>query len=244
MKKVDITGQRFNYWTALRRKGSYLRKNGGYSLWECVCDCGVVKDVSLSALRAGTSNSCGCRKSSNQKEIHSSKDFKPGDKTKFLTILSRAIDTKSKSGRVNKRFNVECYCGNTFITHKQSLIRNKDLVCSDCGRLNAAKKQNTTKTIQHWKTRQDIVCVGSYEVKVVEWLNLNQLDYKWKPKTFTLPSGKRYTPDLYISCIDSYVEVKGWWWNSKQYFDEFVNAKIGSIELWDKKKLQSMKLIK
>jgi hypothetical protein len=244
MKRLDIANLKFGYWTAIERSGMYSKKKGGYSVWKCKCKCGIVKEVSLSALRSGVSTSCGCKKILNQKNKHIKSDFNVGHKTKFLTVLSREDNTKSKSGRVNKRFKVQCNCGNIFITHKQSLRKNKDLTCSDCARLNSARKMNTARIIYHWKTNEEIVCVGSYEFKVIQWLNLNRIQYTWKPKTFILPSGKKYTPDLFIDNLSSYVEIKGWWWNSKSYFDEFVNAKIGNIELWDQKKLKSMNLIK
>ncbi len=48
----DISGVRFGRWTAVRKSA---RKR-----WECVCDCGVVRDVLKTSLTHGRSVSCGC----------------------------------------------------------------------------------------------------------------------------------------------------------------------------------------
>lgn len=242
MKKLDITGKKFSNWTALQFHSYYKNGKGGYSLWLCQCECGKQNVVSLSALQSGISTSCGCLKSLKLKSRN--KDFTINSLINGVKVLERVEDTKSKSGRINKRFRVECKCGTDFISHKQTIVKTKDLCCVDCGRLKAAKKQNTSKTLFHWKDGSQIDCVGSYEVKVIEWLNINKMEYLWKPKTFLLASGRKYTPDLFIVSLQSFVEIKGWWWNSKSYFDEFVKQNLGKIELWDKTKLKQMRLIK
>lgn len=54
-KVVDITGQVFNYWTAIRRVD-----HSKFSEWICRCNCGIEKTIQLSSLKTGTSKSCGC----------------------------------------------------------------------------------------------------------------------------------------------------------------------------------------
>jgi hypothetical protein len=51
-KLIDITGQRFSRWVALRHVRS--------SRWWAKCDCGVEREVCGSALRKGRTSSCGC----------------------------------------------------------------------------------------------------------------------------------------------------------------------------------------
>lgn len=243
MKRLDLTGQKFGHWTAIEWAGHYTHGKGGYSLWKCQCECGNITNVSLSALRKGISSSCGCKKKENTRKRYLDSDYQPGDVVGTSTILERVEDSYSKSGRVNKRFKLKCDCGNEFISFKHTLTRNPFTSCPNCAQLKAAKKQNTTSIKIHWKTGQEIVCVGSYEAKVIDWLNAQKKEFQWKPKTFLLPSGKRYTPDLFINELNAYIEIKGYWWNSKSYFDEFIAANLGNIQLWNKSKLQSMKLI-
>lgn len=54
----DVAGERFGYWTAIRPTE---KRSGSNIVWECRCECGVVRDVSLGTLSNGSSKSCGCR---------------------------------------------------------------------------------------------------------------------------------------------------------------------------------------
>lgn len=59
MKKVDVTGQRFNKLTAIKQVG-FTKHN--YAIWECKCDCGNIKNITIGHLKSGHSKSCGCSK--------------------------------------------------------------------------------------------------------------------------------------------------------------------------------------
>jgi len=58
-KRVDLTGQRFGLWTALKETGD--RRNGAI-LWLCQCDCGTLRKVKDWSLRTGRSRGCGCNR--------------------------------------------------------------------------------------------------------------------------------------------------------------------------------------
>lgn len=55
-KFINIEGQKFNRWFVKRLIG--LKKRIVY--WECVCECGTVREVGSFYLRSGASKSCGC----------------------------------------------------------------------------------------------------------------------------------------------------------------------------------------
>lgn len=57
-KRNDYTGQRFGRLVANRIVGK--SPNGGNMIWECVCDCGNIKNILSTSLRTGVSQSCGC----------------------------------------------------------------------------------------------------------------------------------------------------------------------------------------
>lgn len=57
-KVIDITGQRFGKLVVLQ--GVKNLKIGGYSRWDCLCDCGEMAIVSSKNLRRGHTKSCGC----------------------------------------------------------------------------------------------------------------------------------------------------------------------------------------
>lgn len=58
MRRLDLTGERFGFWTALRLSAE--KGNRGQVKWDCVCDCGNTKSITTSSLRRGSSKSCGC----------------------------------------------------------------------------------------------------------------------------------------------------------------------------------------
>lgn len=61
--RYDLTGQRFGRLLVLEYTGRKItneKKNSGYSMWLCRCDCGAPTIVSSHSLRDGTTKSCGC----------------------------------------------------------------------------------------------------------------------------------------------------------------------------------------
>ena len=56
MKKIDLTGQRYGNLTVI----SLGEKLGLHLSWLCLCDCGNIKNIKRSAIRSGTTKSCGC----------------------------------------------------------------------------------------------------------------------------------------------------------------------------------------
>jgi hypothetical protein len=114
--------------------------------------------------------------------------------------------------------------------------KNRDLA------IKAAKSMCHSQTKLHWKTGEEVICVGSYESTVVDYLNSNQINFEWQPKVFKMPSGKTYRPDLYLSDRDLWIEIKGffrgdalekWTWFSEN----------NRAELWDKSTLKMMGIL-
>jgi hypothetical protein len=57
-KALDLTGQKFRKLTAIKFTGE--RDKWKAKLWECLCDCGNITNVSTHALMSGNTGSCGC----------------------------------------------------------------------------------------------------------------------------------------------------------------------------------------
>lgn len=57
IRAPNLKGKRFGRWVVLERKG--LGRFGD-ALWECQCDCGVIRIVSATSLSNNRSKSCGC----------------------------------------------------------------------------------------------------------------------------------------------------------------------------------------
>jgi hypothetical protein len=54
---IDLTGKTFGRWRVLAHLPS---TRDGQTYWECECECGAIKWVSGTQLRAGKTTSCGC----------------------------------------------------------------------------------------------------------------------------------------------------------------------------------------
>ena len=58
---IDLTGQKFNKLTVIKRAEDYVRLDGQHIIqWLCECDCGGHKIVRGSNLKTGNVKSCGC----------------------------------------------------------------------------------------------------------------------------------------------------------------------------------------
>jgi hypothetical protein len=104
---------------------------------------------------------------------------------------------------------------------------------------------SNVKTVvkRHWKTKKYIKCVGSYEVKVVDWLNKHKINYLWHPQSFGLPNGSYYIPDLYLEDKKIWVEIKGYFREGSKKKWRWFRKQYPTAELWNKTKLTSMGIL-
>lgn len=83
---LELTGQKFNRWTVLRRAGTEDRK----STWLCKCDCGTVRVVKGYTLKHGYSKSCGCF----ERELHVKRLTVHGKSNTRLFRIWQAMKTR------------------------------------------------------------------------------------------------------------------------------------------------------
>lgn len=82
MKKVDITGKKFNDLTVLSFAFTGKDKRGDSHLyWYCKCKCGNIKAVQGKLIKSGNTKSCGCRTHLPTTKTHGM------SKTKFAKIF-------------------------------------------------------------------------------------------------------------------------------------------------------------
>lgn len=67
-KKIDITGEKFGYLTALRPTE---KRSHGCVVWECKCDCGETTFVPTERLKSGLKSTCGCISQREYNLLHS-----------------------------------------------------------------------------------------------------------------------------------------------------------------------------
>lgn len=124
-KRKYKIGHHFSRWT-IKDVGS---KPG---IYVCVCDCGTVREVSISSLTSGDSKSCGCLK----KELdgkHRRIDI-VGKKFSKLTVIAR--------GDKPREWLCQCECGNQrFVQH--TLLKQGKVTSCGCDK----KRSFSTKVI-------------------------------------------------------------------------------------------------
>jgi len=115
--------------------------------------------------------------------------------------------------------------------------------------LRAAKSMNNSYTLSHWKTGEELVCIGSYEVRVVEYFNEKRINFRWQPEVFKTaiktPTDRfsTYTPDCYLPDQDLWIEIKGYFRKDAKEKWDWFHKEYPNSELWDKKKLKEMKIL-
>lgn len=99
-RKVDLTGQRFNYLKVIRRMD-----NRNTAIYECICDCGNKLNVSHSNLKKGQ-KSCGCYsrelfKSDEWSKLNSSHGFYNHELYQTWNSMLRRCNDKNNSDYKN-----------------------------------------------------------------------------------------------------------------------------------------------
>lgn len=126
----EMVGQRFGRLTVI---GMSAERQNGRILWECACDCGNTVLVSKSALKNGTTKSCGCL----HKEImkvkgHESALDLTGQRFGRLTVI-RPTEERRRKAVV---WECKCDCGNTAFVSSKNL---KTGTTRSCGCLRKRK---------------------------------------------------------------------------------------------------------
>lgn len=128
MRRIDLTGQRFNMLTVISFEGTH-RKPGGQttSMWRCMCDCGNEVVISLSELRSGGTKSCGCLR-------NAVKDDLSGQKFGLWTVLKRAPAKRCS-------YLCRCECGNERVIRADGLKTFSETSSCGCNASELLKEQ-------------------------------------------------------------------------------------------------------
>lgn len=107
--------------------------------------------------------------------------------------------------------------------------------------LKAARSMNSSSIALHWKTSEELVCVGSYEKIVVDYLNEKKINFDWQPAVFQLANDLTFRPDMYLPDYNMWVEIKGF---SREDFkikwQEFIKIQPNSV-IWSAKEIKQIK---
>ena len=132
---IDLTGQKYNLLTVIKRAENIKSGNRSIVCWECLCDCGNKTIVRADALRNGTTKSCGCKKYGNRviNEI--------GNKYGKITVIERrGSDNDHKALWLCK-----CDCGGEIITTGKRL---RNSIVTSCGCIRSSNNQKINLLLQ------------------------------------------------------------------------------------------------
>lgn len=228
-------GQSFGNWTVLK----YVAR----SRYICRCVCGTEKEICSNEFKKGEPISCGCISYTCKRDL-TGKTFGRLTALKYLR----------KSNARDPIWQCRCICGNLVEVVSGSLHKGHTASCG-CIRIDrlkartpeqlyehyvkAAKTANRSYIRYHWKTNQELVCRGSWEPKVVDYLNEKNINFNWQIP-INLPNGRLYIVDLYLPDQDIWVEIKGY---SRESFQKkwivFQEMYPNSV-IWDKDILVQM----
>ena len=116
--------------------------------------------------------------------------------------------------------------------------------------LRTARTNEKIIDVPYWKTSELLACQGGWEPKVVSQWNQEKEEFVWQivfkiPKEEPLIGGRTYRVDAYLPNKDLYVEIKGWFRTEDSRLKwEWFHRTYPNSELWNKKKLISLGIIK
>ena len=141
MTKVnDLTGQRINRWTVLKKDGHI----GSKVAWLAQCSCGTQKRINGHTLTSGRSMSCGCLKAESTSQRFGI-DL-TGQVFGRLTVLSK----NGKTSHNNQKWLCQCSCGNQTTVAAGKLKRQYKATVS-CGCYQQERKEHLSlDSVGHW----------------------------------------------------------------------------------------------
>lgn len=142
-KLIDLTGQKFGYWTVLERGKNNPQ---GKARWICKCEaCGTIKEVDGGHLRAGRTTNCGCIRMEKMRQANIKNEI--GKTYGFLKVIRQATkEEKPRADRDGIYWVCECLkCGRQNVIVLGDYLRNGDT--TSCGCLNSKNEAKIAKLL-------------------------------------------------------------------------------------------------
>lgn len=116
----DWSGTSFGYIKLIKfLRSEVINKRHEY-IYECECVCGITKEVKISNLKAGRTNSCGCLRKKLQSERKIKPDGYAATTCLFKTYQEKAIE-RGYSFNLTREQVIKLLAGNCFFCGKEPL---------------------------------------------------------------------------------------------------------------------------
>jgi hypothetical protein len=136
----------------------------------------------------------------------------------------------------------ECKDGHRWLANLNN-IKGRKSWCPECAQIKRARSSNNSYILYHWKTGEELVCQASWEKKVVEYFNANKINFRWQPRSFLMPDGRKYYPDCYLFSTKKWIEIKGYMREHNKNKWEWFHKEKPNSELWNGPKLKQMGIL-
>ncbi len=108
------------------------------------------------------------------------------------------------------------------------------------------RSRRQSRVLIHWKTRQELTCVASYEVAFVNWCNYNNVDFDWQIP-HKMPGDKIYHIDARIKdgeFANTWIEIKGYMIGIGKFKWEWFHAMHPeNSQLWNRQRLEEIGIL-
>lgn len=125
--KIEMINKKFNMLTVLEKDEQRSSKKSLY--WICQCDCGNIKSIRGTSLRAGEIKSCGCLQKQTASIIGKANIKNLLGQRFGKLIVIQQVDSKNNRAQ----WLCKCDCGNTKIVSSTNLIEHR---VQSCGCIN------------------------------------------------------------------------------------------------------------
>ena len=139
--EIDLTNKQFSFLTVIERDYSVPKEKGVY--WKCKCVCGNFTSVRTSALKDGSTKSCGCKR----KELTRERQMIDITNKKFghLLAIEPVFDYAKQKGIKNSGniiyWKCKCDCGNICIEPGTELRSGEITNCADCASVSKGEEK-------------------------------------------------------------------------------------------------------
>jgi hypothetical protein len=111
-------------------------------------------------------------------------------------------------------------------------------------RLKQIRSSNKHTLKYNWETGEEVDCTASYECAVVDTWNQDRERFGWQIPFENKEKGYVYFVDAYLIDRDTYVEIKGYFWDEQsQEKWEWFHKEHPNSELWDLPKLKELGIL-
>ena len=137
----DLTNKQFGFLTVIERDYSVPKEKGAY--WKCKCVCGNFTSVRTSALKDGSTKSCGCKR----KELTRERQMIDitGKKFGHLLAIEPVFDYAKQKGIKNSGnivyWKCQCDCGSVCIEPGTELRSGEIINCANCASVSKGEEK-------------------------------------------------------------------------------------------------------